>query len=176
MRIELAGLENGKGAFAHSYAPGELVLDDDRVHLVSPPTVSGKLRQEGRRVHVSGRVHARLQLECDRCLKAVEMPVDTRFKLEYVTAEDYQAQQAVELTEEDLDLSVFDGEVIDIDELVTEEILLAVPDQVLCNENCKGICPVCGVDRNSVDCECHTGEVDPRWAGLRELKLVNGKS
>ena len=175
MRIELASLESGKGAFAHAYAPGELVLEDDRVRLVVAPTVAGQIRQDGRRVHVKGRVDARVQVECDRCLKPVGIPVNSRFKLEYVTAKDYQAQQAVELTEEDLDLSVFDGEGIDIDELVTEELLLAVPDQVLCNDNCKGICPVCGVDRNSVNCECQIAEVDPRWAGLKELKLVNGK-
>jgi DUF177 domain-containing protein len=175
MRIELAGLESGKGAFAYAYAPGELILEDDRLRLVVAPTVSGELRQAGRRVHASGRVEARIQLECDRCLNPIEIPVNSRFKLEYVTAEDYQAQQAVELTEDDLDLSVFDGEVIDIDELVTEELLLAVPDHVLCSDNCKGICPVCGVDRNSVDCECQSAEVDPRWAGLKELRLVNGK-
>jgi uncharacterized protein len=173
MRIELASLENGKGAFDHVYAPGELVLEDQRVRLVAAPAVSGKLRQADRRVHVSGRVQARLEVECDRCLRPVEIPVASRFKLEYVTAADYQAQQVDELTEEDLDLSIFDGEVIDIDELVTEEILLAIPDQVLCNENCKGICPVCGVDRNAVNCECEKATVDPRWAGLKELKLVN---
>jgi DUF177 domain-containing protein len=173
MRIEIAGLEDGKGAFAHAYAPGELVLEDDRLRLLIAPTVSGNLHQKGRRVHASGRLAARLQVECDRCLKPVELPVDSRFKLEYVTPEDYQAQQAVELTEADLDLSVFNGEVIDVDELVTEELLLAVPDHVLCKENCKGICPVCGVDRNAVGCECQTGEVDPRWAGLKEL--VNRK-
>ena len=110
----------------------------------------------------------------DRCLKPVEIPVDSRFKLEYVTAEDYEAQKAAELTEEDLDLSIFDGEVIDIDELVTEELLLAIPDHVLCNESCKGICSGCGVDRNLVDCGCRPTEVDPRWAGLE--KLVNSKS
>ena len=173
MRLEIAGLEDGKGAFAHAYAPGELVLEDDRLRLLIAPTVSGNLHQKGRRVHVSGRLAARLQVECDRCLKPVELPVDSRFKLEYVTPEDYQAQQAVELTEADLDLSVFHGEVVDVDELVTEELLLAVPDHVLCEENCKGICPVCGVDRNVAGCECQTAEVDPRWAGLKEL--VNRK-
>jgi len=173
MRIELAGLERGKGEFAYAYALGELVLEDDRVRLLVAPTVSGNIRQKDRRVKVSGRVAARVRIECDRCLKPVELPVDSRFTLEYMTAEDYQAQQVDELTEANLDLSIFDGEVIDIDELVTEELLLAVPDHVLCNDNCKGICPVCGVDRNSVGCECQTAEVDPRWAGLKEL--VNGK-
>ena len=173
MRIELASLENGKCAFTHLYAPGELVLEYDRVRLLYPPTVSGEIRQAGRRAHVSGRVSARVELECDRCMKPVELPVDSAFRLEYVTPRDYEAQQAVELTEDDLDLSTFDGEAIDVDELVTEELLLAVPDHVLCNESCKGICATCGADRNSADCGCESQQVDPRWAGLKEL--VNGK-
>lgn len=173
MRIELASLEGARAKFAHSYAEGELVLGDERLRLVQPPTVSGEIRREDRRVHVKGRAVARVQVECDRCLKLIELPADSSFKLEYVTQEDYQAHQAVELTEDDLDLTVFDGEVIDVDALVTEEILLAVPDHILCKDDCKGICPRCGADRNSVDCGCETAEVDPRWAGLKEL--VNGK-
>jgi uncharacterized protein len=174
MRIELASLENGKGALAHAYAPGELVLEDDRVRLVTTSTVSGEIRQAGRRAHLTGRVFGRVEVECDRCLTPVELPVDSEFQLEYVTPEDYQAQQAIELTEDDLDLSTFDGEAIDVDELVAEELLLAVPDHVLCSENCKGICATCGADRNSGECGCESQQVDPRWAGLREL--ANRKS
>jgi uncharacterized protein len=174
MRIELADLEHGKGAFAHVYTTGELNVADERVRLLDPPTVSGEVRQSGGRAHVSGRVTGRIGLECDRCLQPVELPVDSRFELEYVTPEDYQAQQAIELTEDDLDLSTFDGETIDVDELVVEELMLAVPDHVLCSENCKGICATCGADRNSNECGCESQQVDPRWAGLKEL--VNRKS
>ena len=173
MRIELASLESGKGAFAHAYAPGDLVLNDERVSLLAAPAVFGDIHQDGHRVHVTGRVTARAQLECDRCLKLVELPIDSHFKLEYATVEDYRKQQAVELTEEDLDLSVFDGEAIEIDELVREELLLALPDHVLCSETCQGMCGLCGVDKNSTECACETQEVDPRWAGL--TKLVNSK-
>ena len=148
MRIELASLDGVKREFTHAYVPGELVLEDGRLRLLEPPAVSGEIRPEGRRAHVTGRVTARVQVDCDRCLKPVEFPVDSQFKLEYVSAADYQAQRAIELTEDDLDLSVFDGEVIDIDELVTEELLLAVPDHVLCKDNFKGLCPNCGADRN----------------------------
>ena len=169
MRIELASLDAGKGAFAHTYAPGELVIADERLKVIEPPLVSGNIRQKGIRVHVTGRVTARVQSECDRCLQLVELPVDSNFKLEYVTAEEYQAQQAVELTESDLDLSVYDGDAIDIDDLVTEEVLLAVPDHVLCSEDCKGICAVCGVNKNTTECVCDSREVDPRWAGLKGL-------
>ena len=89
-------------------------------------------------------------------------------------AEEYKSQQDAELSVEDLDLTIFDGEVIDVDALVAEELLLAVPDHLVCRDDCKGICPVCGADRNVADCGCDTAEVDPRWAGLKEL--VNGKS
>jgi uncharacterized protein len=169
VRIELASLEGGKGKFAHSYTEGELVLADDRLRLVQSPTISGDIRRADRRVRVKGRVVARVQVECDRCLKSFELPVDSKFSLEYVTQADYQAQQAVELTEDDLDLAVFDGEAIDVDELVNEEILLAVPDHILCRDDCKGICSACGADRNEVDCGCKSAEIDPRWAGLKEL-------
>ncbi len=169
MRIELASLEDGKGTFTHGYSEGEIVLEDDRVRVVSPPQVSSEIRQAEGKVNVNGRVESRVQVECDRCLKPVEVPVDSRFKLEYVTAEEYKSQQDAELSVEDLDLTIFDGEVIDIDALVGEELLLAVPDHLLCKENCKGICPVCGSDRNAANCGCDTSEIDPRWAGLKEL-------
>lgn len=173
MRIELASLEGGKGEFAHSYLPEELDLRDEALQLLSPPVVSGHIRREGARLKVDGKVAAQLQLECDRCLKPIEFPVASRFDLEYVTQADYQAQQAIELTEEDLDLSVFDGEVIEIDELVREELLLAVPTHLLCREDCKGVCLTCGVDRNIIECRCGEEEIDPRWAGLK--RLVNSE-
>ena len=174
MRIELASLERGHGSFNHSYAPGELALDDDRVRVTTPPVVSGEIRQKGPGLRVTGKVTGRVQVECDRCLKAVEVGVDSKFDVDYVTAADYQAQQEAELTEADLDLSIFDGETLDVDELVKEELLLAVPDHVVCKAECKGMCAVCGADKNSVNCDCETRQVDPRWAGLNEL--VNRKS
>jgi uncharacterized protein len=172
--IELASLEGGKGKFSHQYAAGELVLEDERLHLVEPPKVSGEISRDGQKVKVKGSAVARLQLECDRCLKLVDLPVASKFALEYITAADYEAQTALELAANDLNQSVFDGEAIDLDALVSEELLLSVPDQILCSDVCKGICASCGADRNVKDCGCETAEIDPRWAGLKEL--VNGKS
>ena len=173
MRIELESLEGGKGKFAHEYAPGELVIEDERLSLVVPPRVYGDVRIEGDRAKVNGRVTGRIQLECDRCLKPVELAVDSKFKLEYVTPKEYQALQEGDLTEEELNLVTFDGEAIDVDALVTEELLLATPDHLVCDEACKGMCAVCGVNKNVAECTCETKETDPRWAGLKEL--VNGE-
>jgi uncharacterized protein len=169
MRIELASFAGREGKFAHQYAPGEVDLEDDRVKLEEPPVVCGRVVRGNASVSVVGKVSALLQILCDRCLKRIDLPLETEFNLEYVTEQAYEAQQAVELAEEDLALSVFDGETIDVDVIVREQLLLNTPSHLLCNESCKGLCPVCGADRNAQDCSCEKSEIDPRWAGLKEL-------
>jgi uncharacterized protein len=58
-----------------------------------------------------------------------------------------------------------------LDDLVKEEILLALPGHVLCSESCKGICPLCGADRNLADCGCESKQVDDRWEKLKDLRF-----
>ena len=171
MRIELANLEDGKDVFANTYQPEEMVLSDDRVRIVKPVAVSGKVRRSGAEVFVTGHLETQAEIECDRCLKPLESVINTDFGVEYITDSEYEASYAAELSEEDLAVSVFDGEAIDLDEMVKEQLLLSLPLRSLCREDCKGICPVCGADRNSTNCSCESSEGDPRWAALRNLKL-----
>src|ERR1043166_9070295 len=137
---------------------------------IKPNTPSVARQAAGNEVFVNGHVEARAQVECDRCLKPVEIPVNTDFELEYISGSEYESSAAAELTEAEMSVSVFDDEAIDVDEIVKEQILLAVPTRMLCREDCKGICPQCGIDRNTGECNCVTEEVDPRWAALKNLK------
>jgi uncharacterized protein len=170
MRIELENLEGGKGDFAQVYNPDELNPVDERVKLTAPATVNGKIRLAGNEVFVNGHVDTRTQVECDRCLKMIELPVNADFELEYITGTEYESSEVAELTEAEMSVSVFDGHALDVDEIVKEQILLAVPTRMLCREDCKGICPECGTDRNTGECNCETKEIDPRWAALKNLK------
>jgi len=169
MRIELENLEGGKSDFAHVYQPDDLNPVDERISLSEPATVSGKVRLAGNEVFVNGHVETRAKVECDRCLQPVETPVNTEFALEYITGSEYESGGVAELTEAEMSVSVFDGEAIDVDEIVKEQIVLAVPTRMLCREDCKGICPECGTDRNTGDCNCTTEDIDPRWAALKNL-------
>ena len=169
MRIELENLEGGKGDFAHVYQPDELNPIDERVNLTEPAAVTGKVRLSGNEVFVNGHIDTRLRVECDRCLQPVELPVNADFALEYISGADYESTETAELTEAELSVSVFDGEAIDVDEIVKEQILLTVPTRMLCREDCKGICPECGTDRNTAECNCVTKDIDPRWAALKNL-------
>jgi len=170
MRIELENLEGGRGDFAHVYQPDELDPVDDRIRLTQPATVKGKVRLSGNEVFVNGHIDTRAQVECDRCLQQIELPVSADFALEYITGSDYESSNLAELTEDAMAVSVFDGEAIDIDEIVKEQIVLAVPTRVLCREDCKGICPECGIDKNTGECQCVTDDIDPRWAALKNLR------
>lgn len=170
MRIELDKLEGKSSAFAHTYEAGEIVLDEESARLTEAPQINGRLSRSGHEVRLQGTITARAEVDCDRCLKALSVPVATDFDLTYVPASDYYSGEAAELQEEDLALSVFDGEAIDLDELVREQVLLAMPPRMLCTEECKGLCPVCGEDRNAQECSCETREIDPRWAGLASLR------
>lgn len=170
MRIERENLEGGKGDFAHVYQPEELNPIDERVRLTEPAAVTGKIRLSGNEVLVNGHIETRAQVECDRCLQPVEAPVSADFALEYITGSDYESREVAELAEAEMSVSVFDGESIDVDEIVKEQILLAVPTRMLCREDCKGICPECGIDRNTGECTCVADDIDPRWAALKNLK------
>ena len=170
MRLELENLERG-GGFAHVYQPEELALGERDLRLIEPATVRGRLRRRGEEVEIDGTVETKVETLCARCLKPVAVPIDATFSERFVTAVSWRSEEQHELASEDLNLSLFDGEAIDLDQLVREEILLATPSQVLCREDCKGLCPVCGVNRNLTACECETRQVDTRWEKLRDLRF-----
>ena len=171
MQIELDKLEGTSAEFEHTYEPEELVLDDEHARLIEPPQVTGRINRSGHEVRLQGKILARAEVDCDRCLKQVAVAVETAFDVTYVPAEDYAEAETAELQAEDLGVSVYEDETIDVDELVREQVLLALPARALCGEDCKGLCPVCGANRNENPCECETVNTDPRWNELKNLRL-----
>jgi uncharacterized protein len=83
---------------------------------------------------------------------------------------DDEAELGVELGEDDLDVFPYSGDAVDLEPLVREQFVLAVPFAPLCKEDCLGLCPQCGADRNVAPCACEK-PVDPRFAALQGLKL-----
>ena len=170
MRLELEKLEKG-GNFAHVYPPEDLVLDERDLRLAEPAALSGRVRRKGEEVEVSGQLTTTVETPCARCLKPVLVPIRAEFAERFVTAVSWRSEEQHELASEDLNLSVFDGDSVDLDGLVREEIVLATPTQVLCRDDCKGLCEVCGLDRNLTNCDCAAQPVDSRWEKLKDLRF-----
>ena len=171
MRLDLEKLEESGGRFSQVYEIGQLLFDDSDLRLTSPVEVRGRVRRRKGEAELIGELHTGVAISCGRCLKPVELPVDVNFDERFVEAVSWREEEQHELQPEDLNLSVFDGETIELDELVKEEILLALPGQILCREDCRGLCAVCGIDRNTATCNCETKPIDLRWGKLKDLRF-----
>jgi uncharacterized protein len=169
MRIELDRLEELGGKFSQAYEVDSLPLDEEDVRLAEPAEVRGRVRRSGNEVELRGELHTTVSAACSRCLKPVELPIHAEFDERFVPAVSWRGEEKHELREEDLNLAVFDGEAIELNDLVREEILLAMPGHVLCREDCKGLCPTCGIDRNVGSCHCEGALVDEQWEKLKDL-------
>lgn len=170
MRIELDNLEKS-GEFAQTYQPSELALDDTELRLIGPAEIRGRYRKKGEEVELQGHLSATVEASCARCLKPVTLPLAAELSERFVGAVSWRDEEQHELREEDLNLAVFDGEAIELDDLVREEILLAAPAQILCREDCRGLCVTCGADRNLNSCDCETLDLDLRWGALKDLRF-----
>ena len=170
MRIEVDKLEELGGKFSRVYGINELSLDDREVRLIDQAVVQGRIKRSGNEVELSGELTASIEASCGRCLKPVRLPIHAEFAERFVPAVSWRAEEQHELREEDLNLAVFDGEAINLDDLVREEILLALPGHILCSEDCKGLCSTCGIDRNVSSCQCESKAIDSRWNKLKELR------
>jgi uncharacterized protein len=170
MRIEIDKLTEAGQPFAHTYAPGELSLEEEYARLLSEVKLAGQVSRKRQRVHVRGSVGAEIEVSCDRCLAPARVPVEAEFDLSYDPPDADEAGENTELQPDDLVTSVYTGESLDMDELVREQLLLALPTRSLCRAECQGLCPTCGVDLNKQRCDCAPKEIDPRWAALAALK------
>lgn len=170
MIISLARLPADGLKFEHRYAAGELDLGHYDFELEQPPVVRGRVDQVGAEMRLRGSIEAGLKRPCDRCLKDVSLRVELPFDLFY-TADDPGANRTgeIELHERDLDFAVYQNDEIDLDEMVLEQLELSLPTRVLCREDCRGLCPQCGVDWNQESCAC-TAPIDPRWQALEAMK------
>jgi uncharacterized protein len=173
MRIEVENLTAEGKPFERTYAPAELALEDEYASLAGEVRARGRASRRGDEVRVSGSLQTSVELRCDRCLGPVPVPVNVEFAANFVRPAD-PAAEAGELHDEDLEFSVYDGDSVDLDEIVREQILLALPARQLCRDDCRGLCPACGRNLNAESCDCARHETDPRWAALADLKQGDG--
>jgi uncharacterized protein len=122
-------------------------------------------------IRVAGKLSTELEILCARCLEPVQVPVKREFDLLYRPAgSDIGEEKEVELQDRDAAISYYEGEGLELAEVVREQLLLAVPIKTLCREECKGLCPHCGKNLNTGQCGCAQAATDPRWEALKGLK------
>lgn len=125
-----------------------------------------------RKVLIDGSFNISVSQQCSRCLKDFSYPLDITFREEYNPAEEIGKEGEQELTSQDMDLGFYNDDEIDVNDLIKEQVMLALPIKALCSTDCRGICVRCGKDNNIEQCNCETKEADPRMAPLQKLKEI----
>ena len=145
--------------------------------------VDAHLEKVERRVRIDAKAVAAVTAACGRCLAPVSLDVPVEFELTLVPEDEYE--EAEPRAEKDphkghgggsfeareAEEETYSGKTIDLDPILREQILLALPAYPVCGEGCKGLCPVCGTNLNDRECGCDRHVPDPRWAGLKNVKL-----
>jgi len=128
-------------------------------------------------IRVEGHVSAAAELTCSRCLVAVEHSLDVPLGLCYVQQDplpDPDSPDEVELTLRDLELTPFQGDEIDPGPEIAQELIMALPQTILCHEQCAGLCPTCGTDLNQNACRCETPVFHEGLVRLKDFKSERG--
>ena len=174
MILSLRQLELGKIPFDQRFSAADITFDEPGL------TIPDGVRAEGEAELVSeltGEIRLRGEIEasgvavCDRCLEPITVPLSGPFRISYEPRENEPVDDEVEISEKDAEVSYYEGDGLNLADVVREQVLLALPMQKLCRPECQGICPICGINRNETPCPCNAqAEVDERWAALKSLK------
>ena len=173
MFLSVKELEIRKIRFDETFAPRQIDFTDE--DLVQGTTLHATgtaelLPESGGQLRVSGSYTVEMEAQCDRCLGRARFPLEAGFDLYYQPASDSPSEDEVKIDEGEAEIGFYE-EGLELEDLLREQVLLALPMQRVCSESCKGICPTCGKSRNEAACECQPEAVADRWGALRDLKL-----
>lgn len=79
--------------------------------------------------------------------------------------------QEIELDFDDLDFTGYSHDIFYLDEIINDSIAMELPYSYRCKEDCKGLCHICGINKNEESCDCEKNQIDPRWQALKDIKI-----
>ena len=156
-QVNLDGLEEGP----------EGIVSVDRESFAA----SLRLTCRGTTVYLRGRLRIECELSCARCGENIPFAVDESLELLMTRGEDDVTVEDLELNPEDLNLGYYEDNEIYLDDLLREQIILALPIRPICKESCRGLCPLCGANRNETECHCTVERSSSPFNILKNFKV-----
>src|SRR5262245_44767148 len=178
MLIKIKDLELRKMEFDETFLPGAIDLGQE-VQLKIPLRTAGRaeLVRENRGardvvedIRLVGDFSTQVESLCARCLEPVTNTVSGAFDLLYrPQGVDARGEEA-SISKAETEIGYYQGEGLHLEDVVKEQILLALPAKQVCSEDCKGLCPQCGRNLNVESCHCASTMPDPRWSALQDIR------
>lgn len=178
MFISLEDLEREPVDFREEFSPGQVefgselkqmapLLSRGRATLIEEHQGAKQVIQD---IRVAGEMSTRVEVACARCLDPVVREVERSFDLLYRPQGSDAGRAEISVTQAEAEIGYYTGSGVLLEDILREQLLLEVPIKVVCREDCKGLCPHCGQNRNLGSCNCSVQVSDPRWEALRGLK------
>ena len=133
----------------------------DTIRFEKPVHVEGRMVGIEDRIELEGTIKADICSTCVRCLGDAAFQLEVPFTEKYLREED----------PEEPDAFLYEASAVDLDQMVMGNLVMNLPMQILCKEDCKGLCPSCGKNLNEGPCDCDLTPVNPAFAALQALKL-----
>ncbi|MGQ4806909.1 hypothetical protein NKDENANG_00246 [Candidatus Entotheonellaceae bacterium PAL068K] len=145
---------------------------DEETAVTAPIQIRGWLTKADEQVYFQGQIRGVVTTSCSRCLEVVRLTFEAETRVVFLppTSEGFEAEGRLGVAD-DLDLYTHNGMTLDLQPLVREQVVLAFPVQPLCQDDCAGLCQVCGENWNREACTCQAGADDSRFAMLRRLRF-----
>jgi uncharacterized protein len=151
-----------------TYPAGTLDYHGADFRQATPLKVDAVAELRGAEISIRGRLATSLHACCDRCLVSVAIPMEQDFDLSYRPVSTLARAEEVELPAAELEVGFFSGDGIELADVVTEQVILSVPMKIVCQADCRGLCPVCGANLNFEKCGCLPAREDSPFSFLRK--------
>jgi uncharacterized protein len=178
MLLSIKDLEVRKLPFAETWEANGFDFSDPAVTQRSPLSAEGVaelLPHTGGEVRVKGRIRTEIETECDRCLGHASFPIDASFDLFYRPLASATPEEELAIDEGEAEMGFYELPGLELEDIIREQVLLQLPMQRVCSPACKGICPICGANRNETVCVCQAPSGDDRWKALKDLHVQESR-
>jgi len=173
MRLDLSQIRTPHEHFERVFPPDGFAAGaegDADLTIASPVKLRFEIHKDKTTFRLVGNTETTLEVPCSRCLESMTVPVDTSFDLRYQPHSTNTGEGEREIEEDDLTTAFYQHDEIDLEQLMREQFYLALPMKPLCQDDCQGLCAICGTNLNRGTCDCKQESEDPRLAILKELR------
>lgn len=171
MFLDVKDLAIRKLRFRKTYHPGAFDFHSAENKQVADLEVTATAELVEGQIRVEGQLETKIEMACARCLEPVVEDVNRAFDLLYAPLPKGTVKPKEDrLQDDDTDIGFFEGDGLFLADVLREQVLLALPLKVICQSDCRGLCPNCGANLNHEACRCETHATDSRMAPLARLK------
>ena len=170
MFLDVKELAVRKLRIRKTYAPGSIDFRSAEIKQIESLEVMATAELLESQIRIEGNLETKIELVCARCLEPVVEEVTRAFDLFYAPVPKVEKPTIDQLKDDETEIGFYKGEGLFLADVLKEQLLLALPLKVICQSDCRGLCPNCGANLNHEECRCETHATDPRMAPLARLK------